>query len=154
MSHLRFALILASSPPYAPPLLVLIAISLFKHSGLAHSGLAPRFPNSRDLSYSTPQYHFLLPCDGFRDILVTLFLLFRSPPFFHVLLHVALLVIHVFLLKPHVEQSCIIADLSGARRRRNGGGPGEGCARRPVGTYLYLHAVGVGNHVAAPGLAR
>jgi hypothetical protein len=33
-------------------------------------------------------------------------------------------------------------------------GPGEGCARRPVGTYLYLHAVGVGNLLAVPGLAR
>jgi hypothetical protein len=33
----------------------------------------------------------------------------------------------------------------GARRRRSGGGPGEGCARKPVGTYLYLHAVGAGN---------
>jgi hypothetical protein len=42
----------------------------------------------------------------------------------------------------------------GARRRRNGGRPGGGCARRPVGTYLYLHAVSVGNHVAVPCLAR
>jgi hypothetical protein len=42
----------------------------------------------------------------------------------------------------------------GARRRRRGGGPGEGCARRPVGTYLYLHAVGVGNPIAVPCLAR
>jgi hypothetical protein len=42
----------------------------------------------------------------------------------------------------------------GARRRRSGGGPGVGCARRPVGTYLYLHAVGDGNHVAVPSLAR
>jgi hypothetical protein len=40
------------------------------------------------------------------------------------------------------------------RRRRSGDGPGEGCARRPVGTCLYLHAVGAGNHVAVPGLAR
>jgi hypothetical protein len=45
-------------------------------------------------------------------------------------------------------------NIHGARRRRSGGGPGEGCARRPVGTYLYLHAVGVGNHVAVLGLAR
>jgi hypothetical protein len=43
---------------------------------------------------------------------------------------------------------------SGARRRRNGGGPGEGCARMPVGTYLYLHAVGASNPVAVPCLAR
>jgi hypothetical protein len=43
---------------------------------------------------------------------------------------------------------------TGARRRRNGGGPGEGCARRPVGTYLYLHAVGAGNPIAVPGMAR
>jgi hypothetical protein len=39
-------------------------------------------------------------------------------------------------------------------RRRRSGGPGGGCARRPVGTYLYLHAVGAGNPVAVPGLAR
>jgi hypothetical protein len=31
--------------------------------------------------------------------------------------------------------------------------PGGGCARRPVGTYLYLHAVGVGNPHAVPSLA-
>jgi hypothetical protein len=43
---------------------------------------------------------------------------------------------------------------TGARRRRRGGGLGEECARRPVGTYLYLHAVGGGNHVAVPCLAR
>jgi hypothetical protein len=43
---------------------------------------------------------------------------------------------------------------SGARRRRSGGGPGGGCVRRPVGIYLYLHAVGPGNPVAVPGLAR
>jgi hypothetical protein len=42
----------------------------------------------------------------------------------------------------------------GARRRRSVGGPGGGCARRPVGTYLYLHAVGAGNPIAVPGLAR
>jgi hypothetical protein len=47
-----------------------------------------------------------------------------------------------------------IYSASGARRRRNGGGPGGGCARRPVGTYLYLHAVGAGNPVAVPILAR
>jgi hypothetical protein len=41
-----------------------------------------------------------------------------------------------------------------ARRRRSGGGPGEGCACRPAGTYLYLHAVGAGNPVAVPGLGR
>jgi hypothetical protein len=39
----------------------------------------------------------------------------------------------------------------GARRRRRGGGPGGGCAHKPVGTYLYLHAVGAGNPVAVPG---
>jgi hypothetical protein len=39
---------------------------------------------------------------------------------------------------------------TGARRRRNGGGPGGGCARMPVGTYLYLNAVGVDYHVAVP----
>jgi hypothetical protein len=33
-------------------------------------------------------------------------------------------------------------------------GPGGGCARRPVGTYPYLHAVGAGNPIAVPGLAR
>jgi hypothetical protein len=42
----------------------------------------------------------------------------------------------------------------GARRRRSGGGPGGGCPRSPVGTYLYLHAVGASNHVAVPCLAR
>jgi hypothetical protein len=42
----------------------------------------------------------------------------------------------------------------GARRRRSGGGPGGGCASRPVGTYLYLHAVGAGNPIAVPCLAR
>jgi hypothetical protein len=43
---------------------------------------------------------------------------------------------------------------NGARRRRSGGGPGGGCARRPVGTYLYLHAVGASNPVAVACLAR
>jgi hypothetical protein len=38
-------------------------------------------------------------------------------------------------------------DSQGARRRRSGGGPGGGCARMPVGTYLYLHAVGVGGYI-------
>jgi hypothetical protein len=42
----------------------------------------------------------------------------------------------------------------GARRRRSGGGPGGGCVRRPVGTYLYLHAVGARNPLAVPSLAR
>jgi hypothetical protein len=37
---------------------------------------------------------------------------------------------------------------------RSGGGPGGGCARRPVGTYLYLHPVGGGNPIAVPCLAR
>jgi hypothetical protein len=44
--------------------------------------------------------------------------------------------------------------IAGARRQRSGGGLGGGCARWPVGTYLYLHAVGAGDHVAVPGLAR
>jgi hypothetical protein len=44
--------------------------------------------------------------------------------------------------------------VDGARRRRSGGGPGGECARRPVGTYLYLHAVGASSHVAVPCLAR
>jgi hypothetical protein len=35
----------------------------------------------------------------------------------------------------------------------NGGGPGGECARTPVGTYLYLHAVGAGNNVAMLGMA-
>jgi hypothetical protein len=39
-------------------------------------------------------------------------------------------------------------------RAPGGGGPGEGCAPRPVGTYLYLHAVGARNLVAVLGLAR
>jgi hypothetical protein len=42
----------------------------------------------------------------------------------------------------------------GARRRRNGGGPGGGCASMPVGTYLYLHAVGASDYVAVPSLTR
>jgi hypothetical protein len=42
----------------------------------------------------------------------------------------------------------------GARRRRNGDDPGGGYARKPVGTYLYLHAVGAGNPVAVTCLAR
>jgi hypothetical protein len=32
--------------------------------------------------------------------------------------------------------------------------PRGGCARMPVGAYLYLHAVGDGNPVAVPSLAR
>jgi hypothetical protein len=44
--------------------------------------------------------------------------------------------------------------LTGARRRRSGGGPGGGCVRMPVGTYLYLHALGASNPVAVPCLAR
>jgi hypothetical protein len=44
--------------------------------------------------------------------------------------------------------------MHGARRRRSGGSPGVGCARRPVGTYIYLHAVGASNPVAVPCLAR
>jgi hypothetical protein len=42
----------------------------------------------------------------------------------------------------------------GARRRRSGSGPGGGCTRKPVGTYLYSHAVGASNLVAVLGLAR
>jgi hypothetical protein len=42
----------------------------------------------------------------------------------------------------------------GARWRRSGGDPGVGCTHMPVGTYLYLHAVGAVNHVAVPCLAR
>jgi hypothetical protein len=42
----------------------------------------------------------------------------------------------------------------GARRRRSGAGSGGACAQRPVGTYLYLHAVGASNHVAVQGMAR
>jgi hypothetical protein len=52
----------------------------------------------------------------------------------------------------HLLQNCVSSE--SPRRRRNGGGPGVGCVRMPVGTYLYLHAVGAGNPVAVPGLAR
>jgi hypothetical protein len=48
---------------------------------------------------------------------------------------------------PGVSQSTLFVS-SGARRRRCGGGPGEGYARKPVGTYLYLHAMGAGSLVA------
>jgi hypothetical protein len=41
-----------------------------------------------------------------------------------------------------------------ARRRRSGGGPKGRRARMPVGTYLYLYAVGATNHVAVPCMAR
>jgi hypothetical protein len=46
-----------------------------------------------------------------------------------------------------IEPTSYILD-NGARRRRSGGGPGRGCDCRPVGTYLYLRAVGDGNPVA------
>jgi hypothetical protein len=39
-----------------------------------------------------------------------------------------------------------------ARRRRSGGGPGRGCARGPVSTYFYLHAVRTGNRIVVPCL--
>jgi hypothetical protein len=42
----------------------------------------------------------------------------------------------------------------GARRRRNGSSPGEGCACNPVSTHFLLHAVGAGNPVAVPSLVR
>jgi hypothetical protein len=59
----------------------------------------------------------------------------------------------------HCSQASVLGSqdqlcATGARRRRSGGGPVEGCARRPVGTYLYLHAVGVGDPIAVLGLAR
>jgi hypothetical protein len=41
-----------------------------------------------------------------------------------------------------------------SHRRRSGGGPGKGCARRTVGTYLYLHAGGASNPLTVLGLAR
>jgi hypothetical protein len=44
----------------------------------------------------------------------------------------------VHLYASHV----VIISLPCAHRRRSGGGPGGGCVRMPVGTYLYLHAVG------------
>jgi hypothetical protein len=47
----------------------------------------------------------------------------------------------------------VVTDM-GARRWRSGGGPGVGCAHMPVGTYLYMYAVGVSKHVAVPSLAR
>jgi hypothetical protein len=59
-----------------------------------------------------------------------------------------------------IPTSCVAMSLlyqlasQGTRRGRIGGGPGGGCARRPVGTYLYLHAVGAGNPIAVLSLAR
>jgi hypothetical protein len=50
----------------------------------------------------------------------------------------------------HYVESCIW----GARRRRSGGGSGVGCAPMPVGSHLYFHAVGDGNHASVPSLAR
>jgi hypothetical protein len=52
------------------------------------------------------------------------------------------------------EKSSSMVPLDGARRPRSGGGPGEGCARRPVGAYLYLHAMVAGNHVALLDFSR
>jgi hypothetical protein len=59
------------------------------------------------------------------------------------------MVVHVAMKIPQK----ILSGVS-ARQWRSGGGPGGGCARKPVGTYLYLHAVGAGNLVAVPSLAR
>jgi hypothetical protein len=39
-------------------------------------------------------------------------------------------------------------------RRRSGGGPGGGCARMPVVTYLSVHAVGASKLVPVPCLTR
>jgi hypothetical protein len=61
---------------------------------------------------------------------------------------------HIMLECPRWEWHRRNFGMLGARRRRSGGGPGGGCAHMPVGTYLYLHAVGDGYPVAVPGLAR
>jgi hypothetical protein len=54
-----------------------------------------------------------------------------------------------------LHEFMLVGDLGiGVGGERRGGGPGVGCARMSVGTYLYLHAVGAGNHVAVPCLAR
>jgi hypothetical protein len=42
----------------------------------------------------------------------------------------------------------------GARRRRNGCGPGGGYARKPTGTHPLLLVVGDGSPIAVPCLAR
>jgi hypothetical protein len=50
-----------------------------------------------------------------------------------------------------------LSKLTGARRRRIGGGPGggpRGCARWPDGTHPHLLVVGVGSHVTVPCMAR
>jgi hypothetical protein len=51
---------------------------------------------------------------------------------------------------PYRPSKIAYACLPDARRRRSGGGPGEGYARMPVGTYLYLHAVVGGNRRVKP----
>jgi hypothetical protein len=55
--------------------------------------------------------------------------------------------------KEQARGLAFIYSLLGARWRRSGGGPGGGCARRPVG-ILSPPVVGVGNPVAVLGLAR
>jgi hypothetical protein len=60
-------------------------------------------------------------------------------------------------LQQLVKRRCSCGNLCtcfGTRRRGIGGGPGEGCARRPIGTYLYLQSVGAGNPVVVSCLAR
>jgi hypothetical protein len=49
----------------------------------------------------------------------------------------------------------ILMSLVGARRRRNGSGPGEISARMPVATHpAYLLVVSDGNHIPVRGLTR
>jgi hypothetical protein len=43
---------------------------------------------------------------------------------------------------------------AGTRLMRNGGGPGGGCASKPVGTYPHLLMVSVGSPIAVPSLTR
>jgi hypothetical protein len=58
----------------------------------------------------------------------------------------------------HISNACVLTlhlQIPLALRWRSVADPGGGCDRRPSApTYLYLYAVGAGDHVALPCLAR